>query len=56
MLPPFAMYAPLARSDYYGDSAPSRASQPTRACPPPDWVPDGWGRARDGSHVHHIIA
>ena len=28
-LPPFAMYAPLARSDYYGGSAPSRSHQPT---------------------------
>jgi len=45
------MYAPLARSDYYGSSAPSTARSRQRACPPPDWISSGRATV-DGSHVH----
>ncbi|MFD7284231.1 hypothetical protein ACFV80_46535, partial [Streptomyces sp. NPDC059862] len=52
MLAPFAMHGPLARSDYYGASAPSRTFDRRRIYP---MNPDGFraeGAMRDGSRVH----
>jgi hypothetical protein len=45
------MYAPLARSDYYGSSAPPRDRRPATGLPPlPVWKA-GAGAVSDGSHV-----
>lgn len=54
MLSPFPMRAAFPRSEYYGDSAPSRPRQPTTSLPAaaPDARSDG--RNRDGSHVHCV--
>jgi hypothetical protein len=52
LLAPFAMCGPLARSDYYGASAPSRAFNRRRVYPTtPNGFP-GVGAMRDGSRVH----
>ncbi|GIE73323.1 hypothetical protein Apa02nite_094310 [Actinoplanes palleronii] len=45
------MYVPLARSDYYGSSAPPTADSRQRACPPPNGMSGGRATV-DGSHVH----
>src|SRR5262249_7196532 len=50
LLPPFAMYVPLARADYYRGSATVGALSRRRACPPP---PRRGGRHQTASHVHH---
>jgi len=45
------MYAPFARSYYYGASAPPRDHQPATGLPPlPAWK-NGAGAVSDGSHV-----
>ncbi|MED7828769.1 hypothetical protein [Streptomyces chiangmaiensis] len=52
MLAPFAMHGPLARSDYYGASAPSSTFDRRRIYPK---NPGGYqvkGVMRDGSRVH----
>ncbi|GAC1385783.1 MAG: hypothetical protein NVSMB4_13010 [Acidimicrobiales bacterium] len=52
MLAPFAMRGPLARSDYYGASAPPHAFGRRRAYPAtPNGFP-GTGTVQDGSRVH----
>ena len=52
LLAPFAMCAPLARSDYYGASAPPVGHQPTTGLPARRLA--ARDRATpDGSHVHH---
>ena len=54
MLSPFPMCTAFPRSQYYGDSAPSRSRQLTTSLTagPLDADPDG--RNRDGSHVHCV--
>jgi hypothetical protein len=47
---PFAMYTPLACSDYYGHSATTRHHQPTTRLPT---AQRRRGRRRVASHVHH---
>jgi len=54
LLAPFAMYVPLARSDYYRASAPPATHSRQRTCPPPSWMDSGRATA-DGSHVHHTL-
>ena len=53
LLAPFAMYAPLTRSDYYGASATSRGHQPTTGLPSAWLAARREGRHQDASHVHH---
>jgi hypothetical protein len=52
LLAPFAMYGPLARSDYYGASAPSRVFNRRRVYPTGPSGARPAGTARDGSRVH----
>ncbi len=52
MLAPFAMRGPLARSDYYGASAPSRSFNRRRAYPTNPGGSRAAGAMRDGSRVH----
>ncbi|MCY0924609.1 MULTISPECIES: hypothetical protein [unclassified Streptomyces] len=53
MLSPFAMYAPLARPDYYEDSATTWRRQPTTDLPSAQLAAGREGRHLIASHVHH---
>jgi hypothetical protein len=53
MLSSFAMYAPLARSDYYEDSATPRCRQLTTGLPFSQLAVRRRGQHQDASHVHH---
>lgn len=53
LLSPFAVYAPLARSDYYRDSATARCRQPTTNLPSTRLAAGREGRHPAASHVHH---
>jgi hypothetical protein len=48
------MCTPLARSDYYGASAPSHGHQPTTDIAPDAGQGARLGATEDGSHVHHM--
>ena len=52
-LEPFAMYAPLVRSDYYGSSAPPRRHRPTTRLPSTRLVAEQIGDRQGGSRVHY---
>jgi len=52
LLAPFAMRTPLACSDYYGASAPSRAIDGRRTYPTSLHGLQAAGTTRDGSRVH----
>ncbi|MFF7988127.1 hypothetical protein ACFZDK_55685 [Streptomyces sp. NPDC007901] len=53
MLSSFATYAPLARSDYYEDSATTRCRRPTTNLPSVQLAAGREGRHLAASHVHH---
>src|SRR5664279_313952 len=53
MLPPFPMYVPLARSEYYDGSVPPESSADVAPIPTPSlWPKVDCGTITGGSHVH----